>query len=209
VLDRQTPFGQTIHLSLDPVSLHRSAEVAVWLADRPWRRFVSHGLPTHASWLSFVEAWFAILSKKGLTGAELSDFDAADRALTDFIATHDAHPAIRPPGARASAAISASKASSPHRLRRPPDTVSHEWDCLVVPCQPSIEGRLGRYRMASAAGRGTGRGTACPSVPPVAQRITGSTVAVRSTDGSAGPAEPRPHPRRTRPAAVITGRDRR
>lgn len=31
-LDQQTPFGQTSHLILAPVSLHRSAEVAVWLA---------------------------------------------------------------------------------------------------------------------------------------------------------------------------------
>ena len=95
LLDRQTPFGLTIHLILDPVSLHRSAEVAVWLACRPWRPFVFHWLPTHASWLSFVEAWFAILSKKCLRRAELPDFDAADRALTDFIATyndHQAHP---------------------------------------------------------------------------------------------------------------------
>ncbi|HZO26116.1 MAG TPA: hypothetical protein VFH48_08995, partial [Chloroflexota bacterium] len=60
---------------------------------RPWRRFVFHWLPTHASWLSFVEAWFAILSKKCLKRAELPDFDAAQRALTDFIATYNAHQA--------------------------------------------------------------------------------------------------------------------
>jgi hypothetical protein len=93
VLDRQTPFGQTIHLILDPVSLHRSAEVAVWLADRPWRSFVFHWLPTHASWLACVEAGFASLSKKCLTRAQLPDFDAADRALTDFIATSNAQQA--------------------------------------------------------------------------------------------------------------------
>jgi hypothetical protein len=92
-LDRQTPFGQTIRLILDPVSLHRSAEVAVWLAYRPWRPCVFHWLPTHASWLSFVEAWFAILSKKCLKRADLPDFDAAERALTDFIATYNAHQA--------------------------------------------------------------------------------------------------------------------
>jgi hypothetical protein len=94
-LDRQTPLGQAIHLILDPVSLHRSAEVAVRLAYRPWRPFAFHWLPTHASWLSFVEAWFAILSKEGLKRADLADFDAADRSLTDLIATykgHQAHP---------------------------------------------------------------------------------------------------------------------
>jgi hypothetical protein len=93
VLDRQTPFGQTIHLILDPVSLHRSAEVAVWLAYRPWRRFVFHWLPTHASWLSFVEVWFSILSRKCLKRSEFADFTVAERALTDFIATYNAHQA--------------------------------------------------------------------------------------------------------------------
>jgi hypothetical protein len=92
-LDRQTPFGQTIHLILEPVSLHRSAEVAVWLASRPWRPFVFHWLPIHASWLSCVDACFAILSKKCLTRSERPDFDAAERALSDFIATHDAQQA--------------------------------------------------------------------------------------------------------------------
>jgi hypothetical protein len=93
VLDRQTPCGQTIHLSLDPVSLHRSAEVAVWLADRPWRPFVFHALPTHASRLACVEAWFAILSKKGLKRADLADFAAAEQTLTDYVATYNAHQA--------------------------------------------------------------------------------------------------------------------
>jgi hypothetical protein len=91
LLDRQTPFGQTIHLILDPVSLHRSAEVAVWLAYRPWRPFVFHWLPTHASWLSFVEVWFSILSRKCLKRSDLADFSAAEQALTDFIATYNAH----------------------------------------------------------------------------------------------------------------------
>ena len=43
------------------------------------------------SWLSFVEAWFAILSKKRLMRSELADFAAAERAITDFVATYNAH----------------------------------------------------------------------------------------------------------------------
>ena len=93
LLDRQTPVGQTIHLILDPVSLHRSAEVAVWLAFRPWRPFVFHWLPTHASWLSFIEVWFSILSKKCLKRSDLADFAAAEQTLLDFIATYNAHQA--------------------------------------------------------------------------------------------------------------------
>jgi transposase len=92
VLDRLTPKRQVIHLILDPVKLHRSAEVALFLYYRPGR-FAFHWLPTHSSWLSFIEAWFAILSKKCLQRAEFADAAAAERAILAFIATYNAHQA--------------------------------------------------------------------------------------------------------------------
>ena len=90
LLDRLVPKGQVIHLILDPVRMHRPAAVAVYLYDHP-DRFAFHWLPLHASWLSFIEAWFAILSKKCLKRSDLADFAAAERAILDFIATYDAH----------------------------------------------------------------------------------------------------------------------
>ncbi len=89
-LHRSVPKGQVIHLILDPVRMHASAEVALYLYYRPGR-FALHWLPLHASWLSFVEAWFAILSKKCLKRAELADFAAAERTITAFVATYNAH----------------------------------------------------------------------------------------------------------------------
>jgi hypothetical protein len=89
-LHRQVPKRQVIHLVLDPVRMHASAEVALYLYYRP-ERFAFHWLPVHASWLSFVEAWFAILSKKCLKRAELADFADAAQTLTAFIATYNAH----------------------------------------------------------------------------------------------------------------------
>lgn len=89
-LDRQVAKRQIIHLILDPVRLHASAEVALYLYYRPGR-FAFHWLPLHASWLSFIEAWFAILSKKCLKRAELADFADAARTITDFVATSNAH----------------------------------------------------------------------------------------------------------------------
>jgi len=89
-LDRQVPKRRVIHLILDPVRMHASAEVALYVYYRPGR-FAFHWLPIHASWLSFVEAWFAILSKKCLKRAELADFAAAAQTLTEFIATYNAH----------------------------------------------------------------------------------------------------------------------
>ena len=90
LLHRQVPKGRVIHLILDPVRMHASAEVAVYLYYRP-DRFVFHWLPLHASWLSFVEAWFAILSKKCLKRAQFTDFTAAAQTIADFIATYNAH----------------------------------------------------------------------------------------------------------------------
>ena len=92
LLDARVPKAQVIHLILDPVKLHCSAEVAVYVAYRPWRvRF--HWLPIHSSWLSFIEAWFAILSQKCLDRSAWIEFDAAATDILAFIATYDAHQA--------------------------------------------------------------------------------------------------------------------
>jgi transposase len=90
LLDGLVPKDQVIHLILDPVRLHHSAEVAVYLSYRPWR-FQFHWLPVHGSWLSFIEAWFAILRKKCLARGEWADFDGAATDILAFIATYDAH----------------------------------------------------------------------------------------------------------------------
>jgi hypothetical protein len=89
-LDRQVPKHQVIHLILDPVHMHASAEVALYVYYRPGR-FAFHWLPVHASWLSFIEAWFALLTKKCLKRAEPADFADADQTITAFLATYNAH----------------------------------------------------------------------------------------------------------------------
>jgi hypothetical protein len=92
LLDSRVPTGQIIHLILDPVRMHCSAEVAVYVYYHP-ARFHFHWLPKHASWLSFIEVWCAILSKKGLKRSELADFAAAEQTITEFIATYNTHQA--------------------------------------------------------------------------------------------------------------------
>lgn len=100
LLEGLVPKSQVIHLILDPVKLHCSAEVAVYVAYRPWR-FQFHWLPVHGSWLAFIEAWLAILSKKCL---DRSEWDAFDDAATDILAfietdnAHQAHPFTRRKG---------------------------------------------------------------------------------------------------------------
>jgi hypothetical protein len=95
LLDRQTPLGQPIHLILDPVSSHASAEVAAWLPAHAHRTFVFHFLPVHASWLSFIEVWFSILSRKCLKRADFADATIATQQIEGFMLTcnlHLAHP---------------------------------------------------------------------------------------------------------------------
>ena len=91
LLDRASPPGQPIHLILDPVSSHRSAEVARWLDAHPARTFVFHFLPVHASWLSFIEVWFSILSRKCLRRADFPDAEVAAAQIEAFIATYNTH----------------------------------------------------------------------------------------------------------------------
>jgi transposase len=90
LLDAQVPPTEVIHLILDPLRMHWSAEVAVYVAYRPWR-FHFHWLPLHASWLSFIEAWFAIVAKKCLARSTWDAFAAAATGISDFITTYNAH----------------------------------------------------------------------------------------------------------------------
>jgi hypothetical protein len=91
LLDEQTPTGQPIHLILDPVSSHWSAEVQAWRAAHAERTFVFHFLPVHASWLSFIEVWFSVLSRKCLKRANLIDAIRATQHIDGFITTYNTH----------------------------------------------------------------------------------------------------------------------
>ena len=93
LLDEQTPTGLPIHLVLDPVSSHWSAEVASWLDAHRTRRFVFHFLPVHASWLSFIEVWFSIISRKCLKRADFADATVATAQIEGFITTYNTHSA--------------------------------------------------------------------------------------------------------------------
>jgi hypothetical protein len=91
LLDEQTPLNLPIHVILDPVSSHWSAEVRAWLVAHPERTFAFHFLPVHASWLSFIEVWFSILSKKCLRGASFSDATIATQHIEAFMRTYNLH----------------------------------------------------------------------------------------------------------------------
>jgi len=102
LLDQQAPPHEVMHLILDPLRMHCSAEGAVSGAYQPWR-FHVHGLPLHTSWLSFSEAWFAFLTRTCLARSDLADVQAAAATITAVIApdnAHHAHPFPRKKGIR-------------------------------------------------------------------------------------------------------------
>jgi transposase len=60
---RAYPEGE-LHVVLDNVSTHKTAEVRDWLADNP--RVTFHFTPTSASWMNQVETWFGILTRRAI-----------------------------------------------------------------------------------------------------------------------------------------------
>ena len=78
-IDLHTPRDLEIHVVLDNLSAHKSAEVKAWLAKPRQKRWHLHFTPTSSSWLNLVEGWFAQLTNKRLkhgsftSVAELTD----------------------------------------------------------------------------------------------------------------------------------------
>jgi len=61
-IDASVPQDLDVHLILDNYATHKTPSVHRWLAKRP--RYQLHFTPTSASWLNFVERWFAALTEK-------------------------------------------------------------------------------------------------------------------------------------------------
>jgi transposase len=77
---RAYPAGE-LHVVLDDVSTHKTAEVRDWLADHP--RVTFHFTPTSASWMNQVETWFGILTRKAIRRGSF-------RSVKELIAMIDA-----------------------------------------------------------------------------------------------------------------------
>jgi transposase len=89
-LDTQlAPEITRIHLVLDNLRTHKTAEVWAWLAAHP--RFELHFTPVHCSWLNQVEQWFGILQRKRLRIAALASLADLEARLDQFIAEWNAH----------------------------------------------------------------------------------------------------------------------
>ena len=86
-VEREVPAGKTVHAILDNYAAHKHPAVRRWLARHP--RWTFHFTPTSASWLNAVEGFFAILTKRRLSGAFRSVTDL-QAAINRFLDDHNA-----------------------------------------------------------------------------------------------------------------------
>jgi transposase len=85
----ELPVDKEIHVILDNYCTHKKN--AEWLAQYAGRvRF--HFTPASASWLSQVEIWFGLLTRKGPRGASFANKDQLRSAMEAFVARTNEHP---------------------------------------------------------------------------------------------------------------------
>ncbi|MGH8888098.1 MAG: transposase [Egibacteraceae bacterium] len=90
-LDEVAPAGLMLHIVADNGSSHTPEDTRKRLAhpDRK-ERFVLHHTPTHASWLSQVELFFSILTRRLVKRGELASVPDLVARLGAFIADYTA-----------------------------------------------------------------------------------------------------------------------
>ena len=83
--------GTQVHVVLDNVSSHKSAEVNEWLKDNA--NWTFHFTPTSASWMNAVEGFFSKLSRQRLKHAIFNSLDECIAAIEGYIEHHNANDA--------------------------------------------------------------------------------------------------------------------
>jgi transposase len=83
--------GTQVHVILDNVSSHKSAEVNEWLKDNA--NWTFHFTPTSASWMNAVEGFFSKLSRQRLKHAIFNSLDECIAAIEGYIEHHNANDA--------------------------------------------------------------------------------------------------------------------
>ena len=79
--------GTPVHVALDNVSSHKSAEVHEWLKKNPDWTF--HFTPAPASWMNAVEGFFSKLSRQRLRHAVFNSLDECVAAIEGYIEHHN------------------------------------------------------------------------------------------------------------------------
>jgi transposase len=91
-IDKETPKDLDLHLIMDNYSAHKTARVKTWLTKHP--RFFMHFTPTSSSWLNMIERFFSELTTKRVRRGIFRSVKALEKAIMDFIETHNEKPKI-------------------------------------------------------------------------------------------------------------------
>jgi len=83
--------GVKVHVILDNVSSHKSAEVHAWLVNHPDWTF--HFTPTSASWTNSVEGFFSKLTRQRLKNSIFNSLEECVKAIETYIDHHNANSA--------------------------------------------------------------------------------------------------------------------
>ena len=76
--------GQDVHVVLDNLSTHTTADVLGWLEKNPHVHF--HFTPVGSSWLNQVETWFSIITRQSIRRGTFSSVRALIKQIRDYIA---------------------------------------------------------------------------------------------------------------------------
>jgi transposase/transposase-like protein len=89
-IDRETPKGLDLHLSVDNYATHKHPEVKKWLAKHP--RFHMHFTPTSASWMNLVERFFRDLTVDVVRDGSFRHVKELSDQILAYLAERNANP---------------------------------------------------------------------------------------------------------------------
>ncbi|HEX2714369.1 MAG TPA: IS630 family transposase [Candidatus Acidoferrales bacterium] len=89
-IEEAVPAALEVHLILDNYGTHKTPLIHRWLVRHP--RFHVHFTPTSASWLNFVERWFAALTEKQLRRGVHRSTRELEAAVRRYINLTNDHP---------------------------------------------------------------------------------------------------------------------
>ncbi len=91
-IDSETPRELDLHLIVDNYSAHKTERIKKWLIKHP--RFFMHFTPTSSSWLNMIERFFSELTTKRVRRGIFRSVKALEKAIMDFIESHNKNPKI-------------------------------------------------------------------------------------------------------------------
>ena len=82
--------GVRIHIVLDNYATHKTPAVKRWFLRHP--EYHLHFIPTSSSWLNQVERFFAEITEKRIRRGVFRSVPALEKAITEYLAEHNADP---------------------------------------------------------------------------------------------------------------------